>query len=111
MEHEKELAAVTTELRAVMIAAAALPAETDEQVQPYLFDIEQPWEKVWKGMPEFVQEDLEPWRSIIVHFASPGDLIAFSRLVERKLTPQTRSTWFPPVDAENFLNKRYADEA
>ena len=26
------------------------------------------WKKEWKDMPEFVQEDLEPWKSIEVYF-------------------------------------------
>jgi hypothetical protein len=59
------------------------------------------WRQHWKNMPEFVQEDLEPWntievhfedyfdkngynihdRIIYVHFANIDDLRSFSRLM------------------------------
>lgn len=79
--------------------------------QQMLFDIEEPWEKIWKGMPEYSQEDLTSWKQLIIHFASPGDLIAFASLIEQKLTPKTRSIWFPDPEKFTFMNKRYSDAA
>lgn len=68
------------------------------------------WRKEWRGMPEFVQEDLTPWKSIIVHFSTRGDLEVFSAVVDRKLTPNTRSFWFPEAEIGHYANKRYQDE-
>ena len=72
---------------------------------------EKAWKKEWKGMPEFIQEDQSPWKSIIVHFASPGDMQAFSELVEQTITPKTQSLWYPTAEIVHMMNKRYIDES
>lgn len=70
-----------------------------------------PWRAEWVGMPEFVQEYLEPWKSILVHFESPGDLARFAALIGQPLTPRTRSVWYPEAEIGHMTNKRYrADE-
>ena len=81
---------------------------TEEQLA--MFDLEEPWRKLWKGMPEFVQEDLSAWKSLTINFASYGDLLEFAELLGQKLTPNTRSVWFPPAEIGRYANKRYADE-
>jgi hypothetical protein len=68
------------------------------------------WWAEWRGMPEFVQEDLEPWKSLIVHFESRADMEAFSKLVNQTLTYRTRSIYFPPAEIGRYADKRYADE-
>ena len=73
-------------------------------------DIE-PWRRAWHGMPEYNQEDLTPWRSVIVHLATPGDLEAFAACIEQIVTRQTRSLWFPPAEIGHYANKRYIDES
>ncbi len=50
---------------------------------------------LWKGMPEFEQDDLGAWKSIHVHFANKQDYEAFGRLVNQVLTDKTRSIWHP----------------
>lgn len=84
--------------------------KTEQQIP--LFDIEEPWQKIWKGMPEYEQSDLTAWKSMVVHFATPGDLMEFARLIDQKLTPKTRFAWFPSPDGEySYVNKRYSDAA
>ena len=61
-----------------------------------LFDIEEPWEKEWQGMPEFSQRDRTPWKSIAVNFMSPGDMQSFAELVGPKVTATTASITYPP---------------
>jgi len=68
-------------------------------------------DKEWKGMPEFVQENLEPWRSVKVHFADRKSFLAFSKLVKQKLTKKTRSIWYPEADIGIYSNKEYASES
>jgi hypothetical protein len=86
------------------------PPEHEDFEQIPLLDIREPWEEHWIGMPEYEQRDLAPWRTIKLHFASKVDMIAFSELIGRELTPRSRSTWFPPVGASVFLNKRWRSD-
>jgi len=68
------------------------------------------WRQEWRAMPEFVQEDQEPWKTLIVHFSSRGDMDAFAALVEQRLTKQTQSIWYPEAEILRLANKRYVDE-
>jgi hypothetical protein len=79
-------------------------------VQPALFVKGEWWEEHWKGMPEFVQEDLAPVKTIYVHFESKEDYQAFSKLVGQSLTMNTRSIWYPEAEIGRTFNKRYIDE-
>jgi hypothetical protein len=54
----------------------------------------------WKEMPEFHQENQTGVQQIIVHFASAADVEAFAVLIEQKITPHTRSTWYPYREPE-----------
>ena len=83
--------------------------QQDEE-QPMLFDLDGGWKSEWKGMPEFVQQDLEPFKSVIVHFSSQGDVELFSKVVEQTVGPRTRSIWYPEAEIGHMMNKRYADD-
>lgn len=99
---------------------AALDALADaEQVNMFGSDedFHRAWQE-WKGMPEFVQEDLEPWMTclvhfgsqrptfgspvqpddtILVHFAGPADRRAFEALVGqpvRRVGAERPAIWF-----------------
>jgi len=64
----------------------------------------------WKGMPEFIQKDLSPIKSITVNFANKIDMLKFSKLVCQEVTAKTRSIWYPEQTIETALNKRYSDK-
>ena len=64
----------------------------------------------WQGMPEYVNGDLTPWKSMLVHFASLEDLQAFAELVNQPITTRTKSIWYPASDVFHFIDKRYATE-
>lgn len=93
--------------------AASSAAESQDELlahdQQILFGVEEvePWRREWRGMPEFVQEDLTSWKSIIVHFATPGDLALFAEAIEQNLTPHTRSIWYPGAEIGRMVTKRY----
>lgn len=53
------------------------------------------YDEHWKGMPEFIQEKQTPYAAIIVRVASDEDLQALSLVLGQKLTPKTKSAWFP----------------
>lgn len=67
------------------------------------------WANEWHDMPEFVQEDLTPFKSLIVHFETQEDLDKFSELVGRKLYTTTQSIWFPEEEIGRYSNKRFND--
>ncbi len=82
----------------------------DEIIRPPqigLFGDEEHWEEAWKGMPEFIQNDLQPFKTLYVHFESWEDCQAFATLLGQKITMQTKSLWYPEADIVSRLDKRY----
>ena len=74
-----------------------------------LFDDGEAWELHWRGMPEFVQEALDPYRTVYIHFACKAHIQEFARLIGQRLTADTRSVWFPEAEIGRYANKRYID--
>jgi len=64
------------------------------------------WQE-WKGMPEFSQEDLTPWKTISVHFKNKEDIADFAKAINQRITVKTRSTWYPKISHNELRNKRY----
>lgn len=62
----------------------------------------------WKGMPEFSHDDLGAWKTVYVHFKTEEDYKAFARRVKQKLTPDTRSIWYPEAEIGRTADKVYA---
>ena len=60
-----------------------------------LIEVEEWWQKEWQGMPEFVQENLKPLKTIYVHFEDKKDIEAFSKLVGQQITEHTQYIWYP----------------
>jgi hypothetical protein len=77
---------------------------------PRLFDEPTEWQKEWKDMPEYIQEDLTSFRKIVIHFKSQEDVNAFAKLIGQKITPKQPSLWYPPHEIRRYANKRYVDE-
>jgi len=53
------------------------------------------WVSEWWKMPEFIQEDLSPFKTIKVRFPDQGSMEDFSSLVGQNVGGDTRSIWFP----------------
>lgn len=68
------------------------------------------WEDAWKGMPEFNQGDLSPWKSLIIHFGSREDMAEFALLVEQRIGSRTRSIWYPEAEIGRMSHKRFVTE-
>tara|TARA_R100000654_G_scaffold74349_2_gene108524 strand:- start:186 stop:455 length:270 start_codon:yes stop_codon:yes gene_type:complete len=79
---------------------------TDKKKQESLFenmDDLNYWSKHWKNMPEFKNEDKEPFQSIKVHFATKEDREQFSKLIDQPITDKTIYVHLPkktfkPID-------------
>jgi len=82
-----------------------------ENNQLALFEMKEWWEDDWEGMPEFVQDDLNAYKSIIVNFEKEEDFREFSKLIKQKMKLTTKSIWYPQMTLESILNKRYKSES
>jgi len=68
-------------------------------------------DEIWAGMPECEHENLQPWKSLTINFASSDDLESFASLIGQTLTPKTRSIWHPPAEIGHYADKRYVNES
>jgi len=82
---------------------------SEEPSQPALFDKGEWWDPYWRGMPEFVQENQMPWKSIYVHFESRKDMEDFSKLVGQRIGLQTRFIWYPEAEIEKVAHMAWVD--
>jgi hypothetical protein len=79
-----------------------------EQIE--LLRLPEDWEAHWKGMPEFEQKNLAPWKSIIVHFETRKDAESFAKLVGNPYVLTNRYMWYPEMEICRLADKRYIDE-
>lgn len=70
--------------------------------QTNLFGDAEPWEEAWKGMPEFLQEDLRPARTLYVHFRTDEDVSDFLNLIDQTINPKTQYIWYPYMKLASF---------
>jgi hypothetical protein len=57
----------------------------------------------WFDMPEFFQESQKEFQKITIRFQTESDVKSFADLINQKITPKTKSIWFPKLD--RFKNK------
>lgn len=68
------------------------------------------WQKHWVGMPEFEQNDKKPYKTLYLHFKNQEDYDAFAKVIEQNLTMKTKSTWYPKLERDENLLKRWIEE-
>lgn len=78
--------------------------------QEFLFEIEADWEREWKGMPEYVNEDLPPVKSLQVHFRTKEEYMEFVELVNQRMTMKTKYIWYPCQQKANNEQYRWVNE-
>lgn len=64
----------------------------------------------WSGMPEFHQDDKTAFRSIVVHFKDQEALDEFLKVTKMRVTEATRFLWYPEIEIETMVDKRYDAE-
>lgn len=72
-------------------------------------------EKLWVGMPEFVQDENAPFKTIYVHFRTEEDFNEFvtkykSVEEDQLITKKTKSMWYPRLDREENSLKRWMEK-
>lgn len=80
--------------------------DEEEGFDETIYDLEDHW----VGMPACESENLMPYKQLIVSFQNEDDMIAFGKLVGRKITKKTKSIWYP--EREQIINvlTRWVDE-
>lgn len=81
-------------------------------------EIEKPKETrqdLWVGMPEFVQDENAPFKTIYLHFRNEEDFRDFVKKYttvddEQTITPKTKSMWYPHLDKDENSLKRYFEQ-
>ena len=68
------------------------------------------WEKHWRGMPEFEQDDNSPWKTLKVHFKTEQDYQEFCKIIQQSLSNKTKSTWHPKQDVTKNALFRWVEE-
>ena len=56
------------------------------------------WKEHWKNMPEYVQENNPPYKTINVKFRKKEDFEKFAELLNQNLSDKTKSIWHPHLD-------------
>jgi hypothetical protein len=74
-------------------------------------DLEESFREEWKNMPEYVQEDLTPYRAINVRFRNAEDVAEFEKLMQQKITEKQKTIWFQFAEPRRASFFRYADES
>ena len=74
-----------------------------------LFEIPSMYDDQWRGMPEYVHDDLLPHSSVTVYFESLADRGAFSELVKQPISDLTKALWYPKAEVAHYDNKRYVN--
>ena len=69
------------------------------------------WKEHWEGMPQYEQEDLEPYRTLNIHFENEDDLNDFLKLINQRITPDTIGIWFPMNKRIMKIKKIFCDES
>jgi hypothetical protein len=68
------------------------------------------WEKHWIGMPEYMMQNLEAKKQLKVNFLTDEHYEDFCKLIGQKLTPNTKSIWFPATNKVKSITKAYVDK-
>jgi hypothetical protein len=80
--------------------------------QNHLFEnLDESFRDEWKNMPEYVQEDLTPYRVINVRFRNAEDVALFEKLMKQKITEKQKTIWFPFAEPRRASLFRYVDES
>lgn len=62
--------------------------------------ISEHWEDHWKGMPEFEQENKNPYKKLNVCFQTKEDFVKFRELMDQPMTEKTKTIWYPAFERE-----------
>lgn len=65
----------------------------------------------WVGMPEFVQPQQKPFKTLTVRFETEIDYLDFQQIIQQKITNKTKSIWHPYKSHWGLVKMVYKDAA
>lgn len=71
--------------------------------------VDNKWKKVWVGMPEFIQEEKEPYFKITMRFRDADNYVKFGKIIDQNLSENTNSIWYPKLDRDANARKRWVE--
>jgi hypothetical protein len=60
-------------------------------------------------MPEFIQDDLTAYRTVIIHFVNEKAVRKFEKLLNIELPEKQKYYWYPKMKIEKYADKLYED--
>jgi len=66
------------------------------------------WKTLWKGTPDFVNDNNLPYKKLTVSFRNEEDYRDFQKRLEQPLTDKTKSIWHPKLVQANYKERMYA---
>jgi len=60
------------------------------------------YDELWQGMPEFEQDNLKPYKTIVVHFGSLKAVKEFQSLINQSFSEKTKYIWHPKQIRERY---------
>ena len=64
----------------------------------------------WVGMPEYDNNDMTAYKTLKLHFRNQKDIMLFAKLLNQKITSDTRSLWYPELKKESFTDMDYVEK-
>ena len=61
----------------------------------------------WVGMPEYDNNDVTAYKTLKLHFRCEEDIKEFAKLLNQKITSNTKSLWYPELERETFTDLEY----
>jgi hypothetical protein len=74
-----------------------------------LFETTDIYQEHWQDMPEFMQENLMPWKTVYVHFRNLEDMQDFQALIGQRFNFETKFIWYPQAKPFEAKKYRYVD--
>lgn len=65
----------------------------------------------WVGMPEFEQDNINPYHTMQIHFMNADAIGEFSKLIDQIVTDKTRFIYYPKQEKLNLKPYRVVDES
>lgn len=103
-DDENKLAELLVELsntEAGLIGTGFSPDDLDQLISDLAGGIDKP-EELWKGMPEFEQENADAYQTIKVRFDNVEAAEGFAELIGQTINPETKAIWHPYKPPENL---------
>ena len=65
----------------------------------------------WDGLPEFIQEDLQPNSTLVVKFQTAADRVAFGEMIGQPVNTWRSGAgiWYPKISIGHYWDLRYRD--